>query len=219
MSIEGLAQVPSRGGVANSSSDKKIVDKDDFLHLLVAQLKSQDPLNPMDSTGFTAQLAQFSSLEQLQNINTTLSAIGTSQSVLTNSQAVGYIGKTITAYGNSTEIRNGQVQPIHLSLSRDAYGSYVKIYDTYGNFIRQIETGPLPAGQHRIAWDGRDYLGGASPEGVYRFEVAAIDELGNSVPVTPYASGVVTGVHFRDGQAYLQCGNQVLAMGNVVRVE
>jgi flagellar basal-body rod modification protein FlgD len=219
MSIGGLTQVASRGGTTAAGTENKIVGKDDFLHLLVAQLKSQDPLNPMDSTGFTAQLAQFSSLEQLQNINTTLNAMGISQSVSTNSQAVGFIGKTVTAVGNSVEISDRQAQPIQIDLSRDAYGSYVKIYDVYGNFVRQIEKGSLPAGQHSIAWDGRDYLGGSSPDGVYRFEVSAIDELGNSVYVTHYASGVVTGVTFRGGQAYLQCGNHELAMSNVVKVE
>jgi flagellar basal-body rod modification protein FlgD len=208
MSIEGIAQVSSRGGRTRTADDQ-VMGKTDFLHMLVAQLKSQDPLNPMDSTAFTAQLAQFSSLEQLQNINTTLTSIGGAQYMLTNNQAVGFIGKTITAFGNSFEIKDGQPQPIPMSFSRASYGSYLKIYDSSGNFIRQIESGPLPAGDHLTA---------KSPDGVYRFEVVAIDENGNAVPVTPYASGVVSGVNFKNGQAYLQFGNQEIPMMNVVRV-
>jgi flagellar basal-body rod modification protein FlgD len=91
--------------------------KDDFLHLLVTQLKAQDPLNPMDSTAFTAQLAQFSSLEQLQNINSTLGTLNASQAESTNSQAVQFIGKTITAVGDSLEVRNGQSEDLHFSLN------------------------------------------------------------------------------------------------------
>ncbi|RJQ82964.1 MAG: flagellar hook assembly protein FlgD [Desulfobacteraceae bacterium] len=218
MSIEGLAQVASRGGETKAASDNKIMGKNDFLNLLVAQLQSQDPLNPMDSTAFTAQLAQFSSLEQLQNINASLGSINSSQSVMTNSQAVGFIGKTIMAVGNSIEVQDGQSQKIEFSLERDAAGSYLRVYDPQGNFIRQIESGALSAGQHQISWDGRDYLGGRSPDGAYTFEVAAIDDLGNSIPATQFASGVVAGVHFSNGQAYLQSGSREIPMGNVIRV-
>jgi len=72
------------------------LDKNTFLQLLATQLKNQDPLNPMDSTAFTAQLAQFSSLEQLYNVNTNLTSLMTSQNTLLHGTAVNLIGKTIT---------------------------------------------------------------------------------------------------------------------------
>jgi flagellar basal-body rod modification protein FlgD len=218
MSIYGLDQVASKGAQATKTASKDVMGKDDFLRLLVTQLQSQDPLNPMDSTAFTAQLAQFSSLEQLQNINTTLGTIGTSQSVQTNSQAVSFIGKTVTAIGDTIDVRSGQSQSLQFSLDKNASGSYLRIYDKQGNFVRQIETGALPAGQSSTSWDGRDYLGGQAPDGTYTFEVEALDELGNSVPVTQFMTGLVTGVHFQNGVAYLQCGNREIAMGNVVNV-
>lgn len=220
MATYGLDQVSSKGGQIESStpSNNQVMGKDDFLRLLVAQLGAQDPLNPMDSTGFTAQLAQFSSLEQLQNINSTLGTIGSSQSVQTNSQAVGFIGKSITAVGDTVQVLNGESHSLQFSLDKDAAGLYIKLYDSQGNFIRQIESGPTGAGQQRLLWDGRDYLGGQAPDGSYSYEVAAIDELGNSVPVTQFASGVVDGVNFKNGQAFLKCGNQEIPMGNVVQV-
>lgn len=218
MAIYGLDQVTSKGAQTTTAATKDVMGKDDFLRLLVAQLQAQDPMNPMDSTDFTAQLAQFSSLEQLQNINTSLGTIGTSQSVLTNSQAVSFIGKTITAIGDTIGLQGGQSQSLQFSLDADASGSYLRIYDQQGNFIRQIETGALSAGQNSVSWDGRDYLGGQAPDGTYTFEVEALDELGNSVPVTQFMTGLVTGVHFQNGVAYLQCGNREIAMGNVVNV-
>ncbi len=218
MAIYGLDQVASKGAQTTSTATKDIMGKDDFLRLLVAQLQSQDPMNPMESTDFTAQLAQFSSLEQLQNINTSLGTIGTSQSVLTNSQAVGFIGKTITAIGDTIDVTDGQSQDLQFTLDGDAAGSYLRIYDHQGNFMRQIETGALASGQNSVAWDGVDYLGGQAPDGTYSFEVEAIDELGNSVSATQYMTGTVTGVHFQNGVAYLQCGNREIAMGNVVNV-
>ena len=99
MTVVGLDQVGSRAA-QTTESQKSVMGKDDFLQLLVTQLQNQDPLNPADATEFTAQLATFSSLEQLQNINTTLGDVSTSQTVLTNSQAVDYIGKQIQAIGD-----------------------------------------------------------------------------------------------------------------------
>jgi flagellar basal-body rod modification protein FlgD len=218
MAIYGLDQVASKATQTTATSKNDIMGKDDFLRLLVAQLQSQDPMNPMESTDFTAQLAQFSSLEQLQNINTSLGTIGTSQSVLTNSQAVGFIGKTVTAIGDTIDVTEGSSQELQFTLDEDAVGSYLRIYDQQGNFVRQIETGALSSGDNSVAWDGMDYLGGQVPDGTYSFEVEAIDELGNTVGSTQYMTGVVTGVHYQNGVAYLQCGNREIAMGNVVNV-
>jgi flagellar basal-body rod modification protein FlgD len=194
------------------------MDKDDFLTLLVAQLEAQDPLNPTDSTDFTAQLAQFSSLEQLQNINTSLGEIGMYQAVLTSTQAVDFIGKTVTALGDSVEMESGMSQDIHFTLSEPAAELYIQIYDDSGNFIRQLEVGQLAAGEHRVTWDGVDYLGGQVDDGAYTYEVSAIDASGNSVSATTFASGTVTGVTFKYGEVYLQCGHREIAMGDVVDV-
>ncbi len=68
-----------------TASTKNVMGKDEFLKMLIAQLKHQDPMNPMDGTAFTAQLAQFSSLEQLQNINTQLTSFTQQQQSLGNS--------------------------------------------------------------------------------------------------------------------------------------
>ena len=219
MTIYGLENVSSAGAQATTTTSKNdIMGKDDFLRLLVAQLEAQDPLNPMESTDFTAQLAQFSSLEQLQNVNTALGNIGTSQSVMTNSQAVGFIGKTITALGDTVEVQSGQSQDVQFTLNEPAAGLYVRLYDTSGNFIRQIEGGAMEAGENQVEWDGLDYLGGRVPDGAYTYEVAAIDELGNSVSATTFASGTVTGVSYKDGVAYLQCGSREIPMGSVIDV-
>jgi len=85
------------GAAAGSSAvpPKQELGKDDFLRLFTTQLKAQDPLNPMDSTQFTAQLAQFSSLEQLTNINTQLTSLLQFQSSQQNATATGLIGKQV----------------------------------------------------------------------------------------------------------------------------
>ena len=217
MTIVGLDSVQSRGGQTQSAQNQ-VMGKDDFLNLLVAQLQAQDPLNPMDSTGFTAQLAQFSSLEQLQNVNDNLETLGTSQSIQTNSQAVGFIGKDVTAKGNQVQVADGQSTGLQVDVDEDAASVHVSIYDKNGTFIREFRTGAMAAGQGTIAWDAMDYLGGQVPDGQYEFDATAVDANGESVDITTFTSGRVTGVNYKDGQAYLLTENQEIPMGSVVQV-
>jgi flagellar basal-body rod modification protein FlgD len=184
----------------------------------VTQLQNQDPLNPADSTEFTAQLATFSSLEELQNINTALEDIGATQTVLTNSQAVDYIGQTITAIGDQFTVMDEATGPLNFNLDGDAAGVYVKIYNQYGEFVRDIELGPMPAGQNSATWDGLDQYGLQAPDGVYHFEVMAVDEEGAMVNATAFTQGTVTGVVYQNGLAYLIAGDQEIPLGNVVEV-
>lgn len=218
MSVVGLDQVGSRAAQASEQSKGSALGKNDFLNLLVTQLQNQDPLNPADSTEFTAQLATFSSLEELQNINTTLEAVEVSQAVLTNSQAVDYIGKQIQAVGNRIRKTDGETDAIEFNLSNEAAEVYIKIYNQHGDFVQDIDLGPLPAGQQSAAWDGLDSKGDPAPDGAYTYEVMAIDADGSSIGVTGFTTGRVTGVYYKYGGAYLMTADQEIPLGNVVQV-
>jgi flagellar basal-body rod modification protein FlgD len=217
MTVVGLDQVGSQAA-QTSESQKSVMGKDDFLQLLVTQLQNQDPLNPADATEFTAQLATFSSLEQLQNINTTLGDVSTSQTVLTNSQAVDYIGKQIQAIGDQVYMNDGQADPIEFDVANDAAGVYIKIYNQYGEYVQDLEMGPMSAGQHSVQWDGLDHEGRTAGDGTYQYEVAAIDADGNTVSVTSFTQGTVSGVYYKNGIAYLVTADQEVPLGSVVQV-
>lgn len=217
MTVVGLDQVGSRAA-QTIESQKSVMGKDDFLQLLVTQLQNQDPLNPSDATEFTAQLATFSSLEQLQNINTALGDVSTSQTVLTNSQAVDYIGKQIQAIGDRVYLNDGQADPIEFDVADEAAGVYVKIYDQYGEYVQDLELGPMAAGQHSVQWDGLDHQGRTAPDGTYQYETAAIDADGNTVSVTSFTRGTVSGVYYKNGIAYLVTADQEVPLGSVVQV-
>ena len=90
-------------GTAKTSENN--LGKDEFLKLLVTQLQNQDPLKPMDDTAFIAQMAQFSSLEQMQNLNTTTLA----------TQASGMIGDTVTWTNDQNEVFDGDVKGVSIT--------------------------------------------------------------------------------------------------------
>jgi flagellar basal-body rod modification protein FlgD len=207
--------VPS---MEDKRSPTSVLGKDDFLNLLVAQLKHQDPLKPMESTEFTAQLAQFSSLEQLYNVNDNLGNLENSQAAMHNNQAVSMIGKTAWARGNIVQKTDAASPDLYFGLDRDASETMVYIYDARGNFIKTIAAGAREAGSHSISWNGTNDEGSPVPDGPYQFEVLAGDAQGNTVSSETFVVGLVSGVTFDQGTAHLQVNDLSIPMQAVVRV-
>jgi flagellar basal-body rod modification protein FlgD len=201
-----------------TSAPVKILGKDDFLNLLVTQLQHQDPLNPAESTEFTAQLAQFSSLEQLNNINDNLKNMALFQTAVTNSQAVSFIGKEIIASGNTLQLEDGQAAECQFELTANAALATITVYDTSGSFVKEFETGPLPSGRQTAEWDGMDRNGNRAQPGIYRFEVQAVDADNQNVGVTPLIKSVVTGVSLKNQTASLITELQTIAIDDVIAV-
>ncbi|HVP39530.1 MAG TPA: flagellar hook capping FlgD N-terminal domain-containing protein, partial [Candidatus Saccharimonadales bacterium] len=126
--------------------------KDDFLKLLTAQLQHQDPLQPMDNTAFVAQLAQFSSLEQLQNMNSSLSTdILLNQSV-NNSLATGLIGRNIVAKGDQITLAAGGTADLSFNLSAAA-DAKITVVDSSGKTVATLTPGHLGAGDQTVTWN------------------------------------------------------------------
>ena len=126
--IEDTTTVTSAASSKNSMSTDRVMGKEEFLKMLVAQLKNQNPLNPLDGTEFTAQLAQFSSLEQLQNVYAELKALSQRQASLNNSQLLGLIGREVTLKGN-TFTASGAPVDLSYNLAQNANRVWVQIYD------------------------------------------------------------------------------------------
>ena len=217
MSVTGLENVSS-GVNPTSSSESNILGKDDFLNLLVTQLRHQDPLSPMESAEFTSQLAQFSSLEQMSNVNTNLELLQLYQASINNSQAVGFIGKTIKALGNSIGVADGVADQIHFELAENASAVIAHIYDSHKNLVKTIQPGGLNAGAQSVEWDATNNDGNKVPDGTYTFELIATDTDANPVSATTLITASVSGVSFKDGTTYLLAGNQEIPIGSVFEV-
>jgi flagellar basal-body rod modification protein FlgD len=218
MLITALDSIPTDSGKELSTIESETLDKDDFLNLLITQLQNQDPLKPTDSVEFTAQLAQFSSLEQLSNVNENLKLLQNFQASINNSQAVALIGKEITAKGNSIRLSEDQSVNCSFNLETDAAVVVVTIYDHSGEYIKSFEAENLSAGENTLEWDGTDKDGNKVLSGDYTFEILAADVNGKSLNSIPLFNGTVNKVAYENNIAYLVSGNQKIAPGDVLEV-
>ncbi|MFN3774210.1 flagellar hook assembly protein FlgD [Sphingomonas parapaucimobilis] len=145
----------------------------DFLQLLTAQLKNQDPFAPMDNTQMVAQMAQFSSVAGISEMNTTLASIATKLNATTPSDAMNYVGKTVltqgtTAYGRASGGLAGQVE-----LDGAASDVSVTISDAQGAVVKQMSLGTQKGGTVGYDWDGKTPDGKEAGSGPFTISVSA----------------------------------------------
>lgn len=212
--ISNVATQQTDSSATKTTSTTKTLGKDDFLMMLVAQLKNQDPLNPMDGTQFATQLAQFSSLEQLSNMNTQLENLGIYQTTMISTQAVNLLGKEVTvSQGNGFQV-DGDTAAFSYNLSKEAAKVSISILDATGKEVDRIEAGKQAAGQQDMTWSK-----GNNSKGLYSYKVTAVDANGDDVKVTSMTTGKVTAVQYKDNNIYLTVNNQEVAFRNIMSVK
>ena len=184
-------------GTATTTVAKKdtIMGKDDFLTLLVAQLKNQDPLKPDDPTAFTAQLAQFSSLEQLTNLNKSMEGLTAAQTNSERLSALNLIGKDVSYNGGSFNF-DGKPVEMGYQLDGTASGVTISIQDANGKTVhtQQAADTELKAGNHFITWNGTDQNGNPVANGKYTIVLQASAAAKDaSIAAAPLIRSEVTG--------------------------
>lgn len=202
---------------AVSNTSEQELGKDEFLKLLVTQMQNQDPLNPMDSTEYTAQLAQYTSLEQLYNIDETLGLINTGQQQDSSYNALEFIGKQISAQGHELSFEKGKSATGSFSLAEQADCS-VMITDANGDLVREKSLGSMQPGTHTFDWDGQDDTGSMQDSGVYDFQVIAKDGKGQIRPVETRIAGEVTRVSLEGNSPVLYVGEIPVAMSQIMEI-
>jgi flagellar basal-body rod modification protein FlgD len=192
--------------------------KDEFLKLMMAQLSQQDPTAPSDSNAFVAQLAQFTSLEQMQNVNSTLQSMLIGQASQNNTGAIGLVGKDVLYKTDQLTLEQGQRPVASAKLGAEASEVTATITDESGRIVRTIKMGGQPAGTVEIEWDGREESGNTAKPGKYTVSISAKDSKGNIVDVDQRARGRVTGVSFENGYPEVILGDQHLKMSDIVEI-
>jgi flagellar basal-body rod modification protein FlgD len=186
--------------------------------MFLAQLNHQDPLNPMDSTEFASQLAQFSTLEQLFNVNENLEGMKSSQDETSRFQGLEFIGKEIVAQGEYLSLNQGESTRGGFVLNTAA-DCTVRVTDLSGNVVRTMSLGSLGTGEHFFQWDGKSDAGADMGSGSYRFDIIAQGADGQSVSATKLMSGVVNRVNLEGTESTLYMGDVPVALSNVMDIK
>lgn len=205
---------------AQAAAPGGALGKDQFLKMLIAQLQNQDPLNPMQGDQMATQLAQFSSLEQLQNINSTLTGQQTSQASLLGAiqanAAIGMIGHTVVAQGNQLQLGgSGGQSAVTVNLGSAGASGTLHIYDSTGREVGARSVGALDAGKQTID------LGSAAdglPAGTYTYALDVQSGAGTAVDVTTYSVGKVDGVSTGANGLVLTAGGLTIPYANVTQI-
>ena len=176
------------GTTGNSTSELS----DRFLKLLVTQLRNQDPMNPMENAELTTQLAQMSTVEGVNKLNSTLDGLVSQFKSNQVMQGAALVGHQVLAEGDALTLgAAGAAGGIGLDAAVDSLR--VDIVDGNGATVRSLDLGKQDAGLVRFAWDGRDNAGASLAEGDYTFNVEA-NAAGTRVAATSYALGNVLSV-------------------------
>ncbi len=196
--------------------------KDDFLQLLVTKLQNQDPLKPMDDEDFIAQLAQFSALEQMNNITEAIVESNQLDYVqmqsLNNAMAAGFVGKDVKATYTGIYLEGDNSPQISYTVPNYADEVKFTIKDEAGNVVATLMQQKVSPGWHTVTWDGNDNFGNRVAEGYYVVDALATDASG--VTFTPDLSlaGTVQAVIYRDGLAYLRVQGVEIPLGDITAI-
>lgn len=193
-SSAAYAALNSKTGTTKKGANAMSETEDRFLKLLVTQLKNQDPLNPLDNAQMTSQMAQISTVNGIEKLNTTLQSLISNSNDAQKMQAAALVGKGVLVPGKGLEYKaaNGAAYA-GFDLAGPVDGATVTINDANGVAVRTIALGGMEAGTNTFQWDGKSDSGAAAADGAYTFSVAA-KRGGDSVASTTLQIGLVTSI-------------------------
>jgi flagellar basal-body rod modification protein FlgD len=169
---------------ASGVSGNQPLTENNFFQLLTAQLEHQDPLDPMTDNQFAAELAQFSTANGVQNLDTSFSG----------QQAVALVGHNVAVSGNALVLGQQGSATGAFNLAAAANNVTVTVADSTGKAVATLNLGAMPAGLQNFSWNGKGADGSTESPGTYRFSVSAVGATGGSVAALPYAVVPVTAV-------------------------
>lgn len=185
----------------------KKLGKDEFFKIMITQMKNQDPTNPYKNEELAAHLAQFTSLEQMLNMNQNLEKLMESQFPLQKLGAAGLIGKTISTDSSQFAHTEGKFSGLNFDLPTDAAKAKIAIMNGKGEVIRELDQTNLMKGGNKVEWDGKRSNNMMAPTGTYSIRVTAESAEGKSVPISTKKKHEVFGVSFDGKETVLLVGN------------
>lgn len=214
--ISGIGGTGTAAASGSAQSNRTTIGKDQFLQLLVTQLQHQDPLSPLQPHEFAAQLAQFSSVEQLTQLNdavaTQIASSQLSAMIGKTALSASLLGKQIVAEGNQVVIPSGGAGQIRIE-AEAAGQATVRLLDDTGKVVAERDLGAIAEGRQNLT------LPSDLPAGTWHYEVTVTDSEGAAVNVATYMTGLVDGVFFRDGVIVLRMGALEVPLDSLAEIE
>jgi flagellar basal-body rod modification protein FlgD len=202
---------------------KKTIGKDDFLRIMITQMKHQDPTKPFDADKLAQELAQITSVEQLQNVNTNLQKMAGQNKPMERMTMTSLIGKTITVDRNRFPHVEGQNTNLSYVLPEDAARVRLQLVAPNGEVAYSKEFGKQKAGMNNFVWDGKKDNTTPAKAGTYVMKVEAENAGGQPIAVSAQLQARVIGVSFEGDEAVFLIGDaksqQKITMENVIKIE
>jgi flagellar basal-body rod modification protein FlgD len=211
----------SRGNEIKTGG-QQVLGRDEFLQLLITKLRHQDPLKPVTDEDFVAQLAQFSTLEQMNQISEGISTSNQwdflQMQSINNTMAANLIGKEVRATYEGLYLQSDGNASVNFT--NDKFATQIKftIRDEKGNIVASFSRDNVSPGTSRAEWDGRDNQGNRMAEGYYTVEVSAVGIDGGTYEPKLSLVGIVQSITYRDGGAYLRVNGTDVALGDITAV-
>ena len=194
-----------------------ILDKDDFMMLLLVELQYQDPTDPMDSDKILSQTSQLAALESSDNTNKALEELSASLLSSTQYSTISAIGKIADVGSNGILYEQGVNSNFEIYFPEDIASGNVEIKDENGNIVSTIEIAPNDSGVYSFEWNGVTDSGDAADSGVYYIEAAYTNSAGEDL-TTRAGAYPIESVRFEDGQSYLKLGSSYVPFDSIVEI-
>jgi|AZIJ01.1.fsa_nt_gi flagellar basal-body rod modification protein FlgD len=196
--IANILGVEPSGGLDSVPKKKEELGQEEFMRLLVAQLNNQDPTKPMENAEFLTQIAQFSTVDGIQGMETSLSDLGASMVSTRAIQASSLVGRDVISASNQAAFTPGEEIEGVVAMPVSASGVQIQVSDSSGQLVKVLDIGNVDAGIHTFSWDGLLDDGASIPQGNYQVTASGlIDGAVEAVPA--FASAQVTSVSIGAG--------------------
>jgi flagellar basal-body rod modification protein FlgD len=202
---------------------KKALDKDDFMRIMITEMKHQDPTKPMDSDRMATQMAQVTSVEQLKNVSNAIEKLADKNSATDRLAMSAMIGKSVTVDKGRFSHQKGSLSSVNFDLPEDAQKIKLSIQNEKGEEIASRELEPMKSGPNVYNWDGMNASNTQSLSGTYMVRVEAENAKGSKIKVDPVSRETIIGVTFDGGETNFLVGDsknpQKVGFKNVTRIE
>ena len=164
-----------------------------FLKLLIAQIKNQDPMSPMDASTMTAQMSQLNMVSSMGTMNTSMQAMLAQMQSANFMNQASLIGHSPMVAGSSINYTGGEVM-LGANLANPLQGVVATIKDASGNVVGTADLGNLNSGMANFVFDGVDASGAKMPNGIYRVEISGKNNAGTNESPAPYVGSPVVSI-------------------------